>query len=297
MFLISWTLQSVTMASALDESREISTFLASTGSSIYTQIGRYLLDLEFTADILDDEDGDFSDLFGEDDDCRRIGIPMDDGLALRDFVVFRCEQMIVDYSKKRKSRRLLLMAERLWNALSAQNSLVYREIGRLLFEYQAHCGDIVQADDLRLFLSTTDLVRMGLKNRAKQKLAFAKVMRVIAEVQKQPPITDEVVDNETEQSIGTELLPQNDNAADSNSVTADDDGHSDENGKSLGILREMVNIGTVSAAVFWSYFFKEVCPNAVDRKFAANTALRPSTHSLTHSLTHSVCPSMDSKNG
>ena len=96
------------------------------------------------------------------------------------------------------------MAERLRDALFAQNAAVYREIGRLLFEYQVYCGDIAAADSLKLYLSSADLVRIGLKNKAKQKLAFAKVMRLIQEIQKQPEITEELKVDDAPKSVGSE---------------------------------------------------------------------------------------------
>ena len=282
MFLVSWTLQAVSMA---DETQEIAALLASTGSEIYTQIGRYLEELEFTADILDDEDGDFSDLFAEDDDCRRIGIPLDDGVAVRDFIVSRTEQMILDYSQRHKSRRLLLMAERLRDALFAQNAAVYREIGRLLFEYQVHCGDIAAADSLKLYLSSADLVRIGLKNKAKQKLAFAKVMRLIQEIQKQPEITEELKVDDAPKSMGSEPVDQSETNGDDKGAENESESKEDD---SAQILREMLNIGTINATVFWSYFFKEVkwrhfVRSLFDRKFAASS--------------NRCGLSMDSKNG
>lgn len=268
MFLSTWSLGAVTMA---DETQEIASLLASTGSEIYSQIGRYLEELDFTADILDDADGDFSDLFAEDADCRRIGIPLDDGVALRDFIVSRTEQMIWDHCRGHKSRRLLLMAQRLRDALEAQNAAQYREIGRLLFEYQVHCGDLATADSLKLFLSPQDLKRMNLENKAKHKLAMAKVMKIVHRVQSEPAI---------EEQLDVTPPPQGPTAKSWTERESKED--------PVQILREMVNVGTVSAAVFWSHFFKEVECLHFERLFSSQIRSQRPLRSLTQSLSLSL---------
>ena len=161
-----------------NDSQEIASLLASTESELYAAIGAYLEGLE--------EDGDFAELFGEEEDCQRIGIPIEDGSSLKDFIVSRSEGIISEYSKNEKSRLLLLKAQRLKEVLKGQNSSVYQQIGDVLFLYQVHCHDIHQVDDLKRFLSKRALNAMGLKNAAKQKLAFRKVLRIISEVQKEP---------------------------------------------------------------------------------------------------------------
>ena len=46
---------------------------------------------------------------------------------------------------------LILKSIQLKNELDQQNSDVYKQIGLLLYKYCAHCNDINQVDDLKIF--------------------------------------------------------------------------------------------------------------------------------------------------
>eukprot|EP01084_Bolivina_argentea_P001177 2155_1 len=135
------------------ESEEIRDLLSSTGSELYKQIGLYLYNLEFETNILVDE-CDFAELFDEDDDCNRVGIP-NDNAPLKNFIVNRTEQIIKDYTNNNKSRILLLSSSQLLNTLHSQRLDVYKQIGLILYKYCVNANDIQQVDDIKLFLKIT----------------------------------------------------------------------------------------------------------------------------------------------
>eukprot|EP01083_Nonionella_stella_P006455 18752_1 len=216
------------------ETADIRKLLSSTGSDLYKQIGLYLEELEFTCDILDDDESEFCDLFAEDTDCERIGLPVEsDGQeALKEFVISRCEVMITSYKSGTRSNCNLLVSRaiHLRNELLSQNSDVYKKIGALLFKYQVHCDDINHVDDLKLFLNKSDLAQMGLKNAAKQKLAFRKVLRIINDLRPTQPQAQDTIED----------APNAEDATDA---------------KEQDALSNLLASGTVSADAFWSHSF------------------------------------------
>eukprot|EP01084_Bolivina_argentea_P123242 218402_1 len=172
---------------AQKESAKVQELLSATGSDLFGSIGAYLAELEFTVDILEDEN-DFIELFAEDDDCTRIGLPItNQQKELKEFILKKAENMIKDYFvNHNKSKMLNLKAIQLKTCLLEQNALAYQEFGKILFKYQVNANDINQADKLKVFLTKNDLNKIGLKNAAKQKLAFRKILRLVNDVKKQP---------------------------------------------------------------------------------------------------------------
>merc|ERR1712228_1110176 len=143
------------------------------------------------------EDGDFADLFAEAEDCERIGIPSDNESKLKHFIISRSEHMIKEYTQNNKAKHLISQALQLKNdLLTSSNSDIYKKIGLLLFEYQVNANDINEVDDIKIFLNKANCIKLGLKNAAKQKLSFRKVLRIINDTQKQQQIKQENVKNE-----------------------------------------------------------------------------------------------------
>eukprot|EP01084_Bolivina_argentea_P001178 2156_1 len=135
------------------EREQIRELLSSTGSELYKQIGLYLYDLEFETNVLYEE-GDYAELFTEDDDCNRVGMPTNNK-QLKNFIVSRSEQIIKDYTNNNKSRILLLSSSQLLNTLHSQRLDVYKQIGLILYKYCVNANDIQQVDDIKLFLKIT----------------------------------------------------------------------------------------------------------------------------------------------
>eukprot|EP01084_Bolivina_argentea_P303536 524077_1 len=183
------------MSTEVDEIKEL---LLETHSDIYKRLGIYLHELEFTSDILDDgNDCYYADLFAEDIDCWRIGIPIENGLKLKEFIVKRSENIIKDYSHKNKSKMLLLKALQLLAGLYTQidklhsnnyDNNIYRKIAILLFKYQVNCNDINHIDDIRIFVSKFDLIKMGqeIDHEIDNTLTFHTILSFILNIQKQP---------------------------------------------------------------------------------------------------------------
>ena len=228
------------------ESEEIKQLLSSTGSELYKQIGLYLHELEFTSDILV-EDGDFADLFAEAEDCERIGIPSDNNSKLKHFILSRSELMIKEYTQN-KSKESITKAFELKNLLTASNSDVYKKIGLLLYEHQVHSDDINQVDDLKIFLNKANCVKLGLKNAAKQKLAFRKVLRMINDTQKQQQIATKKIEHDHENETLSSTTPEP-------TESIKEQTNEPNNNKLLTMLD---NDGNISADSFWSHFFAEV---------------------------------------
>ena len=159
------------------ETERIKEILSSTGSEIYKQIGIYLHELDFTTDILEEE-GDYSELFAEHEDCQRIGIPTSQSSQLKQFIISRSELIIRD-----KSKSFLRKAQQLKQTLESQNTDFYNKIAILLFNFQVNVDDIQIVDDFYIFLSKDNLNKIGLKTAAKQKIALRKVLQIISSVQ------------------------------------------------------------------------------------------------------------------
>ena len=103
---------------------------------------------------------------------------------------------------------------------------------------------------------------MGLKNAAKQKLAFRKVLRIISDLQKKPEPTENISNSSSstpKQEENHETNGYNDDNKEE--PTKDIETKPEPTPKKKDpndILKEMLDNGTVSNKQFWSHFFNDV---------------------------------------